>query len=61
MVLSRRCGEKILIGEDIWLTVVYVSRDRVRLGIECPRDVPIVRGELLTPLAGVEGADDGQG
>ena len=50
LVLSRKIGESIRIGEDgrIAVTVVQVSGNMVRLGIEAPREVPIVREELLT-------------
>jgi carbon storage regulator len=47
LVLSRKLGEKIFIGENICLTVIDVDRGKVRLGIEAPRDVPIFRQELL--------------
>lgn len=48
LVLSRKLGEKICIGENIFITVVDVERGKVRLGIDAPRDVPIYRQELLT-------------
>ncbi len=48
LVLSRKLGEKICIGENICITVVDVERGKIRLGIEAPRDVPIFRQELLT-------------
>jgi carbon storage regulator len=47
LVLSRKFGEKIQIGEDITVTVVDIDRGKIRLGIEAPRDVPIFRQELL--------------
>ena len=47
LVLSRKLGEKIFIGDNICLTVIDVDRGKVRLGIEAPRDVPIFRQELL--------------
>ena len=50
LVLSRKLGEKIYIGENICITVVDIDRGKIRLGIEAPRDVPIYRQELL-PLA----------
>jgi carbon storage regulator len=46
LVLSRRVGERVVIGETIVLTVVEVDSRRVRLGIEAPPDVPIWREEL---------------
>jgi carbon storage regulator len=53
LVLSRKLGEKIYIGENICITVVDIDRGKIRLGIEAPRDVPIYRQELL-PLKGGE-------
>jgi carbon storage regulator len=46
-VLSRRVGDRILIGKDVWLTVVQIAGDKVRIGIEAPKDVPIIRQEIL--------------
>ena len=51
LVLSRKLGEKIFIGDNICITVVDIDRGKIRLGIEAPRDVPIYRQELL-PLKG---------
>ena len=48
LVLSRKLGEKIFIGENICITVVDIDRGKIRLGIEAPRDLPIYRQELLT-------------
>lgn len=50
LVLSRRCGEKLVIGDDIIVTIVSVNGPRVRLGLEAPRGVSI-RREELRPLA----------
>lgn len=46
LVLSRKRNEKILIGDDIKITVVEILADRVRIGIEAPDFVPVVRAEL---------------
>jgi carbon storage regulator len=46
LVLSRREQEKIKLGDSIVVTVVKVGGDRVRLGIEAPADVLVLRGEL---------------
>lgn len=46
LVLTRKCTEEIVIGDDIRITVHNVKGSRVTLGIEAPRDVPVVRGEL---------------
>jgi carbon storage regulator len=46
LVLSRRESERIQLGDSIVLTVVKVNGDRVRLGIEAPSDIVILRKEL---------------
>ncbi len=47
LVLSRKLGEKICIGDNICITVVDIDRGKVRLGIDAPRSVPVYRQELL--------------
>ena len=46
LVLSRRETERIKLGNSIVLTVIRVSGDRVRIGIEAPPDVLVLREEL---------------
>jgi carbon storage regulator len=46
LVLSRRESERIKLGDAIVVTVVRVAGDRVRLGIEAPADILVLRGEL---------------
>ena len=46
LVLSRRESEQIKLGDSIVVTVVKVAGDRVRLGIEAPSDMLVLRGEL---------------
>ena len=46
LVLTRKANEQILIGDDIKITLVRVRGDSVRVGIEAPREVRVVRGEL---------------
>jgi carbon storage regulator len=46
LVLTRKAGEKLVIGESITVTVLEVIGNRVRLGLEAPADVPILRSEL---------------
>lgn len=47
LVLTRRLGEKIRIGDNIWITVVEIERGKVRIGLEAPPNVSIFRQELL--------------
>ena len=47
LVLSRREGERLLIGDNIWITIVRIGPEQVRIGIDAPEDVPVVREELI--------------
>jgi carbon storage regulator len=46
LILTRRPGERVVIGEDIFVTVMSVSGHTVRLGIDAPGGVPIYREEI---------------
>ena len=46
LVLTRKLMEKIYIGEEICVTIVRLEGGQVRLGIDAPRDIPVVRAEL---------------
>lgn len=48
LILQRKAGESLVIGEDITVRVVSVDGVRVRLAISAPQDVPILRSELVT-------------
>jgi carbon storage regulator len=58
LVLSRRERERVRLGESIVVTIVRVSGDKVRLGIEAPADVLVLRDELgahqVQPAANLE-------
>ena len=47
LVLTRKAGEKILIGDDIVITVLDVRRDGARIGIEAPHGIKIQRDEVV--------------
>ena len=49
LVITRKLGERLLIGDDIVVTVLEVNGQRVRLGIDAPASVPLLRGELPEP------------
>lgn len=55
LVLSRKEGEQLLIGDNIVLTVSRISGNRVAIGIDAPREVRIVRGELERHLVSSAG------
>ena len=46
LVVTRKSGEQICLGDDVTITVLEISGSTVRLGIEAPSDVPIFRGEI---------------
>ena len=46
LVLSRKLGEKIVIGDNIVITVVKIDRNQIRIGIEAPQKVPVYREEI---------------
>ena len=49
LVLTRKVGERIQLGDKITVTLVKISGNVVRIGIEAPPDVSVVRQELATP------------
>ena len=51
LILSRKPGERVLVGEDVEVVVLEVEGDRVKLGFNAPRYVPICRAEIHKELA----------
>lgn len=47
LVLSRRVGERLMIGDDIVITIIDVRSDGVRIGIDAPRNVRVNRAEIV--------------
>jgi carbon storage regulator len=47
LILTRRVGETVLIGEDIVVTVLGVKGNQVRIGVKAPRDVAVHREEIF--------------
>ena len=50
LVLSRKRDERIVIGDNIVITIVEVRGDKVRLGIDAPAEVPVHRQEVLDAM-----------
>lgn len=50
LVLTRRVGQSIVIGDDVVVTVLEVRGDQVRIGVEAPRDVSVHRQEVFDEL-----------
>jgi carbon storage regulator len=60
LVLTRKTNQSIMIGDDVEVSVLAVSKDKIRLGITAPRDVPVFRKEVYLSIKAEElGNDDG--
>lgn len=51
LVLTRKRGQTIVIGNDIFITVVEIDGDKVKLGIEAPKDISVYRKEIFEAIA----------
>ena len=58
LVLSRKPGERIVIGDDVTVTVVRIGPNNVRLGIDAPTELNIVREELCVEVAAISGTSE---
>ena len=58
LILTRRTGETLIIGDNIRLTVLDVSGNQIRLGVTAPREVPVHREELAERIR-AEAANSG--
>ena len=56
LVLSRKAEQSLMLGPDITLTVLAIDGDRVKLGIQAPRDVSVLRSELFEQLQAANAA-----
>ena len=50
LVLTRKCNQSIMIGDDIEITVLSVMGDKVRIGIQAPREIPVFRQEVYLEI-----------
>ena len=60
LILTRRVGETVMIGEDVTVTVLGVKGNQVRIGVNAPRDVAVHREEIFERIKREEqeGADE---
>ena len=56
--MSRRRNEKIVIGDDITITVLEVRGDQIQLGIQAPRSIPVHRWEVFRAIREGEASED---
>jgi carbon storage regulator len=50
LIITRRPGEKIMLGDDVVIEVIEVSGSSVRIGINAPKSVPVYREEIWTAV-----------
>ena len=51
LVLTRKKGERVMIGDDIVITVIDIRGDGIRIGFDAPRGVPIQRAEVVSAVS----------
>jgi len=54
LILTRRVGESLIIGDDVTITVLGVKGNQVRIGVDAPRDIAVHREEILDRPARAE-------
>jgi carbon storage regulator len=59
LVLTRKSNQSIMIGEDIEVSVLAITGDKVRIGIEAPRAVPVLRTEVYVEKQGMRDVSRG--
>ena len=60
LILTRRIGESVYIGDEVRLTVLGVRGTQVRLGINAPKDIPVHREEIYYKIKHEQGGDESQ-
>jgi carbon storage regulator len=61
LVLTRKTNQSIMIGDEIEVSVLAIARDKIRLGITAPREVPVFRNEVYLSIKEEESDDDRRG
>jgi carbon storage regulator len=59
LVLTRKTNQSIMIGDTVEVSVLAVSRDKIRLGITAPRDVPVFRKEVYLSIKEEQMSENG--
>jgi carbon storage regulator len=57
LVLTRKSNQSIMIGDDIEVTVLSITGEKVRIGIQAPRDIPVFREEVYLEIQQERGGD----
>ncbi|MGB5718220.1 MAG: carbon storage regulator CsrA [Gammaproteobacteria bacterium] len=56
LILTRRVNEKLMVGDDVTVTVLSISGNQVRIGVNAPRHVPVHREEIYEKVKRQESA-----
>ena len=59
LVLTRKSNQSIMIGDDIEVSVLSIMGEKVRIGIQAPRDIPVFRREVYLEIQEEQAAGDG--
>jgi len=59
LILTRRVGETVMVGEDVTVTVLGVKGNQVRIGVNAPRDVAVHREEIYERIKHEQGDEGG--
>ena len=57
LILTRRVGESLMIGDDVTITVLGVKGNQVRIGVKAPKEVAVYREEILNRIEEAAGED----
>lgn len=58
LILTRRVGESLMIGDDVTITVLGVKGNQVRIGVDAPKEVAVHREEILNRIEAATGSAD---
>ncbi len=59
LILTRRVGETLMVGDDVTVTVLGVKGNQVRIGVNAPKEVSVHREEIYMRIQAEKGSNDG--
>ena len=58
LILSRKIDQSIMIGDNVKIMIIDIRGDKVRVGVEAPKDIPVHREEIYTTIQKEKGNED---